>query len=238
MSPTWNEMLESAKEAGGFDPLPVGRYDIKIGKSTHKISQTGKSMFEVEMTVINGPHANRKVWDRYVVTPDNAKALAFFFSKMKILGLGMEFFAAQPSDDQVANALLNAMCTVELGLTEYNGSTRNEVRKLLPLAGAMAGAPPVPVVDAPVVGVAPGGQPVPVPGAAPTVPPAPPVAGPPVVTEPVTAPVVPVAPAPVVTTPGVAEVAPPDAVPPVPPVAVATAVDASVTAAETPKPPF
>jgi hypothetical protein len=237
VAPSWNDLIEEAKNSGtGFDPLPVGRYDVKIAKSAHKTSQTGKSMYEVEMTIINGPHANRKCWDRYVVTPDNGKALAFFFQKMKILGLGPEYFAGNPSDDAVAAALVDRICTVELGQTEYNGATRNEVRKLLPLTGAATGAPPVPAATAA------GAPPVPAapPVAAAVVPPVitPPVAAAPVVPAPAVAaevPVVPVVPAPVVATPEVVVVE-------VVPVAVETAVVAEVAAVPAapvpPAPPF
>lgn len=200
--PTWNELLEDAKNSGvGFDPLPVGQYDAKVTKSTHKVSQTGKSMFEVEFTVISGPHANRKVWDRYVVTPENPKALAFFFSKMKTLGLTTEFFSAQPTDDQVASALMERMCIVELSQVEYNGSMRNEVRKILPVAGAGVPAPP----SVPAAAAAPSASAAPPVPAAPAVPPAPEVPAPAPVAE--TAP--PVPPAPVVEAPVAETTAPP-----------------------------
>jgi len=149
--PTWKDLLQEAQASGGggnYEPLPNGQYDVKIVKSSHKIAQSGKSMFEVEMQVVSGPHANRRVWNRFVVTPENPKALGYFFSNMRILGLTTEFFAAQPSDDQVAAALENKVCRVELGQSEYNGSVRNEVKKILAAEGA-ANATASPVASTP-----------------------------------------------------------------------------------------
>jgi len=144
--PTWNDLLKEAQSSGGgasYEPLPNGQYDVKIVKSAHKIAQSGKSMFEVEMQVMTGPHANRRVWNRFVVTPDNPKALGYFFSNMRILGLNTEFFSGGPSDDQVASALEDKMCRIEVGQSEYNGSVRNEVKKVLPLDGVVVPATPV-----------------------------------------------------------------------------------------------
>ena len=141
MTPTWSELLkEAGAVSGGYDPLPSGQYDVEIVKSAHKVAQSGKSMFEVEMKVLNGPHANRRIWNRFVISPENPKALGYFFSNMRALGLTAEFFEAQPTDAQVAAAIDGKVCRAEVGQSEYNGSIRNEVKKILPAEG---GATPV-----------------------------------------------------------------------------------------------
>lgn len=142
--PTWGELLAEAGTASeGYEPLPTGTYDAKIVKAQHKVAQSGKSMFEAQFQITSGPHANRSVWNRFVVVPDSPKALAYFFSNMRALGLNTEFFSASPSDDQVAAALVDKVCRIEVGQTEYQGSTRNEVKKVMPPEGG-------PTVSAPV----------------------------------------------------------------------------------------
>lgn len=135
MTTKWSDLLKEAGSVGGFEPLPSGTYDAKVVKSTHKISQSGKSMFEVQLQVVAGPHANRIVWNRFVVSPENPKALGYFFRNMAAFGLSSEFFAAQPTDDQVANAMVDKLCRIEVGQSEYNGAVRNEVTKVLPPEG-------------------------------------------------------------------------------------------------------
>jgi hypothetical protein len=147
MVPTWQDLMTEAEASGtSFDPLPIGQYDARVTKADHKVSQNGKTMFNVEFTVINGPHANRKVWNNFVVSPDSPKALAFFFQHMKALGLTKEFFDGNPSEQTVAQNLLNKMCRLDLGHKEYNGSQQNEVKKVLPISSGLGGpsvtAPP------------------------------------------------------------------------------------------------
>jgi hypothetical protein len=142
--PKWNEFMQEAGNApAGFDPLPVGQYDVEITDSKAKVTQNGKAMYEVKMKVLGGPHANRLVWNRFVISPESSTALSIFFQQMKSLGVGPEFFAAEPSDDQVAAALMGKRCKVHLEQKEYQGTVRNEVKKIIPPeGGAMMSAAP------------------------------------------------------------------------------------------------
>lgn len=167
--PTWGELLKEAGTATeGFEPLPLGTYDAKIVKAAHKVAQSGKSMFEVQLQVVSGPHANRSVWNRFVVVPDSPKALAYFFGSMRALGLDAAFFAASPSDDDVAAALVDKTCRIEVGQTEYNGSLRNEVKKVTAPEGGAKFTTPSTSNGAPVVATTPV-----TPTSAPVAPPAP-----------------------------------------------------------------
>ena len=168
--PTWGDLIKEAGTATeGYEPLPTGTYDVKVVKAAHKVAQSGKSMFEVQFQVVSGPHANRMVWNRFVVVPDSPRALGYFFANMKSLGLDTAFFAASPSDDTVASALEGANARIEVGQTEYNGAIRNEVKKVFPPEGGASIVPPVassagaPVINTPTAS----------PSAAPTVPSAP-----------------------------------------------------------------
>jgi hypothetical protein len=152
MATKWGDLLKEAGTTGGnFEPLPSGTYDAKIIKAEHKIAQSGKSMFVVQLQVTSGPHANRMVWNRFVVSPENPKALGWFFSNMRALGLSTEFFAAQPTDEQVVTGLLEKSCRIEVSQSEYNGAIRNEVTKVLPPESGAVSAPAPAVAAAPAV---------------------------------------------------------------------------------------
>ena len=98
----WGEVIEEANSGGGsFEPLPDGDYDFIVTEATATTTQTGKAMYKLENTVNGGPHNARKVWDNLVVSPENGKAMGFFFKKMKAIGLPVEFFQGQPTDDQI-----------------------------------------------------------------------------------------------------------------------------------------
>jgi|GEM_PF-6295120 len=105
----WADLIKDASTAGSaFEPLPDGVYNLKVENCTHKMTSTDKVMFTITAVVQNGPHANRKLWDNIVVSPDNGAALGFFFRKMKALGLGAEYFASDPTEDAIAIAVMGA----------------------------------------------------------------------------------------------------------------------------------
>ena len=165
-SANWADLIKDAAANGGgsFEPLPDGDYDLKITEASHTVTQTGKVMFKTTNTVQTGPHANRKVWDNLVVSPDSPGALGYFFRKMKALGLGTEFFASQPTEDQIAQNLLNKSFRGKLTTSEYNGKLSNNIKEYHPATGGL-GAPgfapaPVPASAVPPVAQAPAPAPV------------------------------------------------------------------------------
>lgn len=143
--------MQDAKSAS-FEALPVGDYDIEIVESTALRSSNGKPMIKVQMQVLNGPYQNRRVFNNFVFSPDNAMALSIFFRHMKCLGLDDTFFAslgAVNSLDPVSTALLNRRARITLGIRQWNGEDRNEVNQIKPYTGApampgMPGGPPHP----------------------------------------------------------------------------------------------
>ncbi len=141
----WDELQANAQESN-FEALPVGPYDVEIDKAETKTSSTGKTMYAVQFKVLNGPHAGRKVFNQFVISPESPGALGFFFSHMKALGLDAAFFNAGPTDDQVCNALLGRKAMITLGMKQYQGEDRNDVKKIAPLAGGATAsvAPPPP----------------------------------------------------------------------------------------------
>jgi hypothetical protein len=239
------------KDAGeGFKPIAPGQYNAEVAKCEAVTSGTGKPMLKVQMRIIGGPSEGRIVFDNIVITAGNPNALMFFFRDMAALGLDAAYFAQNPPFEQVAAALLGRPCMINVGIKQYQGTDRNEVKNYAPISGGQVGVPvaaapqfgpgqvpqaaPAPVVAAP--------APAPVPQVAAPAPVAPAPAPVPAPVAP--APVAPPVPAAVIPPPAViappapvaAPVAPPVAAPPVPEAAVPAPVPAPVVEAPVPPP--
>lgn len=225
---SWLELMDSA--GGGFEPVPDGEYDIIVKETEAKKTGNGKDMIAAKLQITVGPHANRLIWNNFTISPESPNAMSYFFQHMGIFGMDRNFFAQNPSIEQVAQTMLNRPARIQVGTRQYQGQNRNEVKKIMPSFGQPAAAPvgmpaaatlaaPVAAAPAPVAPVAvPAPAPVPV-AAAPVAAPAPVPAPAPIAAAP--APVAPVAPAPVAPAP-VVEAAP-IAPAPAPPVVAAPA---------------
>lgn len=132
----WNELMDKA--GGGFEALPVGDYEVTVQAAEAKKTSTDKVMFKVAFTVTSGPHANRKIWNNFVVSPESPPAMSYFFQHMGAMGLTREFFAANPHPDQVAQALVGRSCKLTLEQREWQGQMRNDVKSIKPALGVPA----------------------------------------------------------------------------------------------------
>lgn len=171
----WSELIkEAASSTTSYEPLPDGDYELKVLEAAVATTSTGKTMFKVKSEVQSGPHARRFLWDNLVISPENSTAMGIFFSKMGALGLGADFFAQNPANEQIAQAMNGRTFRGTVGSRPYNGEIRNEFKRYLP---AQANVPTTPV--APASAPAPAPAPAPAaaaPAAAPVAPVAPPVA--------------------------------------------------------------
>jgi hypothetical protein len=168
----WQQLMDQA--GSGFEPVPDNIYEVTITKSEAKVSQNGRPMVVVTMTIESGPYAGKKLFNNFVLTMENPDALAFFFGHMKALGLDSSFFgqlqgSIEDSLGSVAAALMNRRCRVSTGQRSWNGQMRNNVLNVmppLPGAGPLGGQAPAvaPLGQQPVA--APLGQPQPAPVAA------------------------------------------------------------------------
>jgi hypothetical protein len=59
-----NGFNAEAVEPKGFDVLPAGEYEIVIVNSEKRVSGNGNQYLALELQVLNGPHQNRKLFDR------------------------------------------------------------------------------------------------------------------------------------------------------------------------------
>lgn len=191
----WNALRETA--ASGFDPVPIGQYECTVDKSEAVKTQNGKPMIKVQFKVQTGPHANRVIFNNFVVSPESPNAMGFFFRHMAALGLDANYFAQRPSMQNISDALLGRSVVVGVKIRQYQGADQNEVTSIKPWTGGGVGAPGVPQPMAPAPGVPAGFSPPPVAPqalATPQAPVAPPVApvAPPVAPVPTPAPAPPV----------------------------------------------
>jgi len=151
-------MLNEAEKSGPieFKALDPGDYDLVIEKAEYRQSQKGKDGYNITATVESGPHANRKVFNTFWVSPESPQAMSIFFRHMSILGLDKDFWNANPTDDQICAALTGKRFIGTLKKSEYNGKERNEISNVATPRPAPAGAgPAVPGVPTPPVAPAP-----------------------------------------------------------------------------------
>ena len=146
----WGDLMSQATTSG-FEPLPDGAYNVQISEASVGQTKNGKTMFKVTFTVLDGPHANRKLWSNMTVSPESPVALGIFFSQMSALGLTKEYFATGPTPDAIASNLLGKQASVTTTTREWGGSLRNDVKNIRPMKQQINNpgplAPPAPASD-------------------------------------------------------------------------------------------
>lgn len=142
---SWAQLAADAGDA--LNPIPIGEYNAKITKAEVKFAKSGSKMFAISAKVMDGPHVNRMFWNNFTVTPDNPNAMIIFFRHMAALGLNTQFFATNPTDDQVLERLRGVEFRARLGIRAYNGVDSNQLEALFPanagVAAPAAGVGPV-----------------------------------------------------------------------------------------------
>ena len=149
----WGDLTQAAADAG-FSLVPKGTHTVVVHKAEAKKTGTGKDKINVQFKVVGGPSNGASLFNDFVISPENGTALGFFFRHMKALGLGPDYFKANPTLSQVAKDLVGKQCQVEVGIRIWNEEERNEITKVMALPG---GTVPVAPTGQPV----PGGQPMP-----------------------------------------------------------------------------
>lgn len=179
----WSDLQKAAGEAS-IEPVPADTYDVFVESATAKQASTGKDGVVAVFKVENGPYAGKKIFNNFWISPENQNALAFFFRHMNALGLNEAFFAAGPSMETVATALVGRRARIKVTIRQYNEQDQNDVKTIMPpltTNGAVAapapapaaGIPAMPTVTPTAVPPAPVVSPAPPTAAAPVVPPAP-----------------------------------------------------------------
>jgi len=107
-----------------FQPLPEGRYNVKITAAEVGLTKNKNDMITVTFDVIEGKYTNRKLWSNFTLTD---KAVVYVYSLLKALDSDLiDEEDVEPSD--IAKALVGGTCsvmvTIESGL---NNKSRNVV---------------------------------------------------------------------------------------------------------------
>lgn len=144
----WADLQQAAADAG-FSLIPKGDYFGEIVKAEAAVTSTGKDQIKVRFKVIEGPHAGASLFTQFVISPDNATALGFFFRHMAALGLGKDYFAAGPPLEAVAADLEGRQALLSVDIDTWNGSERNQVKnvKAMPVSDGVTSATPMPGND-------------------------------------------------------------------------------------------
>lgn len=131
------DLQDIAKEAG-FATVPPGTYHVEVERAEHTMTSTDKVMFKVMYRLIPGMNGEVKgtVWNNFVVSPENAMALMFFFRHMEAMGLPKSFFTNQTSNNQVCDTLVGRQCRIKVVHEPWNDQMQAKVKSVLaPVAG-------------------------------------------------------------------------------------------------------
>jgi hypothetical protein len=80
-----NDIWDTVAPAGDdFDPLPPGVYRCIVTDGRVAESSTAKASYKVEFTIVEGPHASRKVWHDCWLTRDALHLAKRDLAKLRI----------------------------------------------------------------------------------------------------------------------------------------------------------
>jgi hypothetical protein len=140
---TWGQLMQNAK--GQLEPVPEGEHNVKIVDAEATKASTGSLMFKVKAEITEGASVKRRLFGNLVVSEENPMALAIFFRNMEAIGLNANFFAADPTPDQVASAMMNRTARVTVKHRVWQGVTRGDIAGWMPpLGGGLSGGPVAP----------------------------------------------------------------------------------------------
>lgn len=121
---TFNYDTSGVKETGDFSPIPKGTYMVRIGKKELKKTAKGYPMVSVTLTVEDGEHAGRKLWNNVVFPPKDQPGAGM--AKHWLHAIGQPFEGEVTVDPEEWAGLVKV--DVEVG--EYNGKPKNEIKNI------------------------------------------------------------------------------------------------------------
>lgn len=149
----WNDLMQAADDAG-FTVVPAMKgVAARIATANAAKTSNGKDQIKVRFVLTEGPYANKSVFNNFVISTDNGTALGFFFRHMAALGLSREWFATKPTMAQVAAALVDRTCVLDISVRDYQGTERNQVDNVLPPRNGGNAAPQTVIGSMPTPGV-------------------------------------------------------------------------------------
>lgn len=119
----WNQLQKDASDV----VLPDGDYVTIVTKADAAESSNGKPMIKLQLTIVEGPKKDRKVFGQIVLSAENPFALQKWFANLASFGLDHAYFGRQPAMAQIAADLLNRGVVIQLDAREWQGSLRNNI---------------------------------------------------------------------------------------------------------------
>jgi hypothetical protein len=159
MSPlkSWSERRKEADAEGAkFAPLQPDRYSFVIVDAAKIEEKDGNARFKINPAVESGPRAKARVFHTFYIS-DKPAGMRYFFEQMDALGLG-QLFDGEPSNEQIAQALLGRRFTAEVFNEEWEGKVNQKLKKFAPPVGSAPAAGPGGGGFAPSAGPAPVAQ--------------------------------------------------------------------------------
>ena len=128
------ELFDQYEREDQITPLPEGEYTLEV--ATCKARQ---SDLQPTYQVVDGPYAGRRVLAGTISWAGNARSI--FYQKLEGFGLGREYFAGNPSAEDLARALVGRVVRVQL-TQQQDGQYKG--RNQLPIQGiSLVSAPPL-----------------------------------------------------------------------------------------------
>ena len=94
--------VDVASEGDG-EPLPEGEYVVEAVKWEEQVSSKGNTMISMEFTVQGPTHANRKLWETFVLTGNSQVGI----SRLKAFIAATGHDVNQPLGSALVNASMN-----------------------------------------------------------------------------------------------------------------------------------
>lgn len=122
-----------ATGGGDFKPLPPGEYVLSI-ESTEDRDMNGKKQISFKLRVAEGEHTGRIVWDNCTVAGGSEAEVG---RGKTVCGLYAKFAGKPDASD--TSELIGSKVRVKLGINEYQGTVRNNIKAVV---GPADGGPP------------------------------------------------------------------------------------------------
>lgn len=128
----WGELIENAGDAAP-DDLPPGVYEATVKVANYRQTSKGDPGYGVLFATEDG---RTSWWNAYAVRSSSTN-LGIFFRDMAALGLTTDFFRADPSGEQVADALVGQRARITVATKKGSNGypDRVQVTKIQALDG-------------------------------------------------------------------------------------------------------
>lgn len=122
MSENLASLFAEYEKNAAITVLPKGTHRLKVASASAK-----NNGIQPVFTVQEGPDAGKRAMAGGIFPGTTEGGRIAFFRKLEKFGLGKDFFAKNPTLEDVAKALVGRVVDVDLDVKEWNGEDRNEM---------------------------------------------------------------------------------------------------------------